>query len=88
VDYGQCDPPTGTFIDLSVAQGYGCGVRENGLAVCWGESSSVSDYGELDPEVGVFEFIDGFSNATCGLRPWGAIDCWGDSRFGSTAVPW
>ena len=80
-------PEDEAFEDVLVAissdSGYGCGLREDGSPVCWGDNSD----GQASPPEGeTFTAISsGYSHA-CGLREDGSPVCWG-SNEGPTYYP-
>ena len=38
-EYGQCDPPTGSFITVAGGIGHTVGLKQSGELVCWGRQS-------------------------------------------------
>ena len=74
-DYGQVDPPAGTFSIVSSGLFHTCGLRTNGAVTCWGSN----DYGEADAPAGTFSVVSSGLFHTCGLRTNGAVTCWGSN---------
>lgn len=70
------------FKDISLGNGYGCGVTLAGEAICWGEDMALDTLGQAP--AGPFDQAS-VSNLewwntnvyACGLRPNGSIECWG-----------
>ncbi|MFB6375357.1 MAG: RCC1 domain-containing protein, partial [Bradymonadaceae bacterium] len=47
-DYGQSDPPAGSFEQLSLGYEFSCGLRTDGRVQCWGRNN----WGQTDPDGG------------------------------------
>ena len=75
--------PRAGFASVSVGWRHACGVKENGLVVCWGD-----DYGGITiAPSGKFAAVSAGVSYSCGLREDGPLTCWGSSRFGEATPP-
>ena len=62
------------FTQLAVGEDHVCGLRADGVAVCWGGN----DRGQLDVPDGMrFRQLAAGNQFSCGLRLDGALACWG-----------
>ena len=62
------------FTQLAVGQNHVCGLRADGVALCWGRN----DRGQLDvPDDMRFRQLTAGRRFSCGLRLDGALACWG-----------
>lgn len=78
-DYGQADAPPGSFVDVSVAGRFSCGLKADGSAVCWGDNigDSYRPTGALEVPEG--PFVEAHAgHPPCGLRESGEFVCWSD----------
>ena len=72
-DYGQAEPPPGTYGAVSAAGTHTCAIRESGAVACWG-----GRYRELtDAPTGRYRSLSAARGYTCAARESGEIDCWG-----------
>ena len=70
-NWGQLDVPGGQYVSVDVAQDYSCGLRIDGVTVCWG-------YGPASSRVaGDFISIAVGHAHLCGVRADGTVDCVG-----------
>lgn len=77
--------PTGKFDIYSMGTGHACGIRDDGVTVCWGHESG---NGELTPPPGVsFVEVSCGQQFSCGLRADGQVQCWGENSFGQSTPP-
>jgi hypothetical protein len=73
-------PPSGTFLQVAVTNGFGCAIQLDGKVVCWG---STADWDSGDPRFvpfpgGTYTQIDaGGAYAACGVQADGTLACWG-----------
>ena len=76
---------SGRFTEVTVGEGFACGLRTNGRAACWGDDSS----NEADPPSATFTQISvgGYilADFACGVRTTGNLACWGDNTYGETS---
>ncbi|MCY3851344.1 MAG: S-layer homology domain-containing protein [Acidimicrobiaceae bacterium] len=78
------DPPSGEFTAVSggdLSNWQWCGLREDGVARCWGRGADVivdSQAPEVLPE-GVFRALSSGEGHWCGLRDDGRVECWGQT---------
>ena len=67
-------PEGAAFTQLAVGRDHVCGLRADGVAVCWGRN----DRGQLDVPDGLrFRQLTVGRSFSCGLRLDGALACWG-----------
>ena len=84
-EFGQAEPPSGTFVAVSAGWLHSCGVRTDGTIQCWGSNT----HSQTEPPAGTFSAIDTGGNFTtgsglsCGLRTDAAVRCWGFRRASS-----
>ncbi len=64
--------PSGAFTEVVVSRLQVCGLRPNGIAVCWPSHRSEGD----PPPAGVLTALSAGTFQTCGLRPSGEAVCW------------
>lgn len=83
IDYGQANPPAGTFSHVSVGWFHACAVRTDGSVACWGRNL----YGETSPPPGTFRQVASGVFHTCGVRTDGSVTCWGSNYKGRSAAP-
>ncbi len=83
-DYGQANPPSGTFMDIAMTETNGCGVRSDGTLACWGSNLS----GESSPPSGnnYYEVAVG-ENFGCAVTTSYALVCWGANDAGQLNAP-
>jgi hypothetical protein len=82
-DYGQSNPPAGTFIDVSAGGFHTCGVKTDGTVACWGYNG----YGASTPPSGTFTEVSAGDYHTCGLKTNGTVACWGYNNVGQSTSP-
>ena len=71
------------FLSVSSGGRHTCGLREDGIAVCWGDD----EYSQaMPPEDERLTSISSGGRHTCGLREDGIAVCWGDNEY-SQAMP-
>ncbi|HEV3309047.1 MAG TPA: hypothetical protein VG815_00780 [Chloroflexota bacterium] len=81
-------PGGGTFTQVTAGDGYTCGIRTDGSALCWGDNfageingtpNTTSPYETTASPPGFVPFteISAGGSSTCGLRTDGTIVCWG-----------
>lgn len=68
-DYGE-PPEDERFVSISTANEHACGLRADGVAICWGRNV------ESPPENQRFLSISSGEPYTCGLRQDRSIACW------------
>ena len=78
----------------SITSGYehSCGLRFDGIPVCWGNPDPEWEHARLWPPEGErFTAIEVGHSHTCGLRADGTVVCWGtedeETRFGQASPP-
>ena len=77
-------PPEGeALVQMSSGEPH-CGLRADGLAVCWTPFASL---GLVPPPVQRFKSISATATVACGLAFDGSATCWGDDRFGQSSPP-
>jgi alpha-tubulin suppressor-like RCC1 family protein len=67
--------PSGPFTKVSSGLLYFCGLRDNGVAACWGQLNS---YGQSVPPTGRFIQLSSNQEHSCGLRLDQSVSCWGE----------
>ena len=73
-EYGEISPAVGKFTAISAGAWHTCGLREDGVAVCWGGNS----YGRIyAPESYIFLSVSAGAWHSCGLIQDGTAVCWG-----------
>jgi hypothetical protein len=73
----------GTWAQYSVGGAHSCGVREDGIASCWGADG----FGQKDVPEGRFVQLAAGGEHSCGLLDDGSIRCWGNPHAGATEAP-
>ncbi|HOX47319.1 MAG TPA: hypothetical protein PK668_27245 [Myxococcota bacterium] len=73
---GQASPPRGEFIRVAAAGLDTCGLRRDGVAICWGASYSDATT-RIDGPFVEIALGNGFG---CGLSPSGEVRCWGSMQ--------
>lgn len=78
--------PSGTYRSLAVGEGFGCGLRDDGAIVCWGDATSVE---AVTPPHGKFIAVAAEGQNACGIRDGnGTLVCWGvDGGWGRLVPP-
>lgn len=73
-DFGQCDVPDGSFVEVSGANQHACGLRPDGRIECWGSDNHM----DLDAfgDRTYTHLVSGFYG-TCGLTVEGKAECYG-----------
>ncbi len=83
-DFGQDHAPAGSFVDVSVAERFSCGLRTGGEVVCWGDNTGHgfdrnglrgAPGGALEVPGGPFAEVEA-GRPPCGLRTRGEFVCW------------
>lgn len=82
-DYGETEPPSGTFKQVSAGHGHTCGLRTDDKVVCWGEN----DEGQSRSPAGTFQQVSCGDNHNCGVLTTGSVACWGYDFQGDTTPP-
>ena len=76
--------PNVQLVTISSGRGHVCGLKEDGMPVCWGAGS----YGQTTPpKERRFAAINGGGFHTCALREDGAPFCWGQNDRGQASPP-
>ena len=71
-------PPSGSYSQVSIGYGHGCGIMTDGSAVCWGnDEQGVTRV----PGGRSFVSMTAFRLSSCGLRTDGEVDCWGHRDY-------
>ena len=70
-NWGQLDVPAGQYVSVDVAYEYSCGLRIDGVTVCWGSGISA---GRIDRDF--ISIAVGYGHL-CGIRAEGTADCIG-----------
>ena len=85
----QSGESLGSFASVSAGSFHTCGVRADGVAVCWGSNEDWlgSFTGQASPPGGLFTSIDTGAGHTCGVRADGAVECWGQNWQGQATPP-
>ena len=78
VDYGDDDPPNGTYTHIAVSQyvsgsGHACALDPEGRVSCWGGD----DVGQASPPQGTFVALSVNYGQSCGIRTDTSLACWG-----------
>ena len=76
-------PEQESIVQLSSDEPH-CGLRADGLPVCWTPFASL---GLVPPPAQEFESISATATVACGLAADGSAVCWGDDRFGQASPP-
>jgi hypothetical protein len=80
-------PPAVVFASVSAGDGFACGLKTDGIIVCWGDNSA----GQATPPTGRFVSLsaDGLLQglSACAVRADGTIACWGDNPEGQWTPP-
>lgn len=69
-------PAAGDFLQVSAGGTHTCGLKTNGLVVCWGND----DYGQATPPEGIFQQVSAGRRHTCGVKTDGSLVCWGSNH--------
>ena len=69
-------PAVGDFLQVSAGGNHTCGLKTNGLVVCWGND----DYGQATPPEGNFQQVSAGKRHTCGLQTDSSVVCWGSNH--------
>ena len=80
------DAQPGGFVQLAVGYGFACGLRPNGLVVCWAAGGYVGS-SVLSPPQGEFVFVDAGFRHSCGIRKDRRVECWGENDKGQSTPP-
>jgi alpha-tubulin suppressor-like RCC1 family protein len=93
----EATPGTDGFVQIRAAQGFTCGVTQDGRALCWGFNGGQLGNGEVGPPSGIPSPVQGalsfttvsaagavlaFAPHACGLTAAGAAYCWGGNSWG------
>jgi alpha-tubulin suppressor-like RCC1 family protein len=73
--------PNKDFMDVTCGDALACGLRSDGRAECWGQSSLL---GSLTPADATERFtdLDAGKDYACGLHADGSVGCWGRNYNG------
>jgi alpha-tubulin suppressor-like RCC1 family protein len=71
-------PPIDRLRALAVAGNWGCGIRDDGSLVSWGQAPAAS------PPAGVFRALSAATGHACAVRDDGTLACWGDLNSART----
>lgn len=78
---GQQEMPDLPYRELSMGFYHGCGLLEDGTAICWGAEASSGapgiDQGQADPPAGTFHGLTSGEWQSCALDEDEVITCWG-----------
>ena len=81
---GAPTPPDGEQIaTLSSGEAH-CGLRPDGMPVCW---TQFAELGLVPPPARQLSSISATATLACGLDDAGTAICWGDDRFGQASPP-
>jgi PKD repeat protein len=75
--YGEANPPNGTFSQVSAGWDHTCGIRSDGTVACWGNN----DRNQATSPSGTFSQVSAGS-CSCGVRTDGTLACWGTCFYG------
>jgi len=82
-DYGQADPPSGSFTTLDSYLATTCGIDATGRLACWGQDL----FAGVTLPSGSFNRLSIGPNFGCAIRTDGALACWGENGFGQATPP-
>jgi hypothetical protein len=84
VDGGPLDlKPLPSFVSVSAGGSHSCGVRNDGIVLCWGANL----YNQSSPPATSFVAVSAGAGHTCGLTSTQTIACWGDNSRGQSTPP-
>jgi hypothetical protein len=85
-DFGQSEPPAGTFTAVGAGNWHTCAIRTDETLVCWG--GVVDD--EFPPAItptGTFKALSAGDMHTCAIRTDETVACWGSNEYGRATPP-
>ena len=82
-DPAQESSSTARFSAVSAGGDHSCGLRTDGIIVCWGDN----EFGQLDASDGSFSAVSAGYEHSCGLRTDETIVCWGHNSRGQLDAP-
>jgi alpha-tubulin suppressor-like RCC1 family protein len=82
-EYGQVNPPAGTFTQVSGGEYHTCGVKTDDTVACWGANED----GQANRPAGTFTQVDAGWQHTCGVKTDETVVCWGSNEFGQSTPP-
>jgi len=87
--FGQSNPPSGLFTQVSVGAAHSCAIDSTGSIHCWGINEGIYDSGQVSnsPLIGSFTDISAGFAHTCALETTGSIQCWGANHWGESSPP-
>ena len=85
-DYGQCEVPQETFVNMDASLYHTCGINTEGKALCWGCESSTGN-GQCQSSEGPYVQIATGMHHNCAILEDGYVECWGRSDLGQTSPP-
>ena len=85
-------PPSERFVQLSSGLWHTCGVKADGMLVCWGSNTyarfdGAKFVGQARPPSGSFQQVSAGEAHTCGVKIDGRVACWGDNTYGQATPP-
>jgi hypothetical protein len=82
-DFGQANPPAGSFSAVSIGGLYACAVRTDGTLACWGDD----EFGQASPPAGTFVAVSAGMEHACAIGTDGTLSCWGSNDYGEASPP-
>ena len=79
-DFKITEAPSGRFSQVSAGTAHSCGLRSDGMAICWGYNGD----GQTEAPSGRFNQVSAGVDHSCGLRADGEVICWGYRLLGET----
>ena len=70
------------LVSINAGRGYSCGLRADGLLVCWGANT----HGQTDAPTGRFTQVSTGDDHICAVRADGVVVCWGAHLFSNLQV--
>lgn len=75
--------PSGSFVEVTGGDAFGCALATSGSAVCWGTGEA----GEIDAPAATFADLGSGTAHTCGVTTAGDVTCWGANDAGQSDPP-